>query len=90
MHMLGPNDARRKSLETVGSVKNFRLRGSGGDAAGGSHLADGDLSGLQGGERFWPGSPLDSLPTLRSPLWPQLEVLSVHEGISTGIEPPTT
>lgn len=45
-------EEERKRLETVGSVKNVHLRGRGGDADGGSHLADGDLSGLQGGERF--------------------------------------
>lgn len=43
-----------EEFETVGSVKNTCLRGSGGHAAVGSHGVDGDLSGLQGGECCWP------------------------------------
>lgn len=53
MHMLGQKKCLEEEFETVGSVKNICLRGSGGHAAGGSYVADGDLSGLQGGECFW-------------------------------------
>lgn len=51
--MLGQKKCLEEEFRTVGSVKTTCLRGRGGRAAGGSDVADGDLSGLQGGERLW-------------------------------------